>query len=558
MSDEADAEDETYGLATLASALAGRTIRIVRLAPGEPTWTDGHTVHLDTARPRIHLRRSVALQCCLIAEGSLDPAVLRALGRNRARTARYLAIEGHRALFAGRALLPRDVPAVVDRDIAGMSDSAAASLTLARGHRPLPPAPAWFGEIRARAVLTARTVDRQRPLSAGVHRPRSREAGDPEHLADDAQADDDLPDVFTSPVGGGGPLGRLLRRMLGAAREPAGEGRPGAESAGYHGHHGRRSAGAVLSGQAAPADPPDPDHRNPVAPAYPEWDIHRLRYRDRWCTVVETEPEPAPRPWRSHWDRQSLRRPLARLGTAPTIVRRRPQGDDLDLDAVVESRVRFLSGSAPEEAVYLEPLRHRRDLSVLILLDISGSTAEPGGDGTPVHDHQRTTAAALVTGLYELGDRVALYAFRSRGRSAVEVVPVKRFDDISPTGVLHRLEGLTAGGYSRLGAAIRHGTSVLSTGGGTTRRLLLVLSDGLAYDHGYERAYGAADAHRALAEARRAGIGCLCLTIGASTGDADLAAVFGSAAHSTIPDTDRLATVVGPLFRTALATSYRK
>ena len=72
---------------------------------------------------------------------------------------------------------------------------------------------------------------------------------------------------------------------------------------------------------------------------------------------------------------------------------------------------------------------------------------------------------------------------------------------------MRRLHGLVPGAYSRLGAAIRHGAAVLEERGGTSRRLLVVLSDGLAYDHGYEAVYGAADARRALAEARRRGHG---------------------------------------------------
>jgi nitric oxide reductase activation protein len=80
----------------------------------------------------------------------------------------------------------------------------------------------------------------------------------------------------------------------------------------------------------------------------------------------------------------------------------------------------------------------------------------------------------------------------------------------------------------------------------------VVLSDGLAYDHGYERAYGAADARRALTEARRRGTGCVCLTVGASTDVASLRAVFGSAAHATIGRPDQLPGVIGPLFRSAL------
>ena len=120
---------------------------------------------------------------------------------------------------------------------------------------------------------------------------------------------------------------------------------------------------------------------------------------------------------------------------------------------------------------------------------------------------------------------------------------------------MRRLHGLVPGAYSRLGAAIRHGAAVLEERGGTPRRLLVVLSDGLAYDHGYEPAYGAADARRALAEARRRGTGCLCLSIGASTDAETLRRVFGSAAHATLPGSraaepgDRSAVPLGPSLR---------
>jgi nitric oxide reductase activation protein len=234
---------------------------------------------------------------------------------------------------------------------------------------------------------------------------------------------------------------------------------------------------------------------------------------------------------------------------------RQVQGDDIDIDAAVEARVEVMAGSAPDEAVYLDSLRRLRDLSVLILLDVSGSVAEPGTVGQTVHEQQRAAAAALTVALHDLGDRVGLYAFHSQGRSAVQVMPVKRFDDELDTLVMRRLSGLAPGAYSRLGAAIRHSTAVLERQGGTTRRLLVVVSDGLAYDHGYERVYGAADARRALAEARRLGTGCLCLTIGAGTNVEDLQRVFGSAAHATIPRLEQLNQMIGPLFRSALGSA---
>jgi nitric oxide reductase activation protein len=288
---------------------------------------------------------------------------------------------------------------------------------------------------------------------------------------------------------------------------------------------------------------------------YPEWDIHRRRYRQNWCTVQEVEPRPKDGAPQYASDRYGLRRPLARLGIGHDPCHRRLQGDDIDIDAAIEARVEAMAGSAPDEAVYLESLRRRRDLAVLVLLDISGSAAEPGATGQTVHEQQRSAAAALTVALRDLGDRVALYAYHSQGRSAVQLVPVKRFDDNLDTLVMRRLHGLVPGAYSRLGAAIRHGAAVLEDRGATSRRLLVVLCDGLAYDPGYETAYGAADARRALAEARRRGPSCLCLSIGASTDADTLRRVFGSAAHATIPRTEQLSKVIGPLFRSALRSA---
>ena len=148
---------------------------------------------------------------------------------------------------------------------------------------------------------------------------------------------------------------------------------------------------------------------------------------------------------------------------------------------------KLMAGSVPDEAVYLDSLRRRRDSVGASAAGHLGFDAEAGTLGRTVHEQQRTAVANLTVALHDLGDRVALYAYYSQGRSAVSMVPVKRFDDHLDSQVIRRLNSLEPGAYSRLGAAIRHGSAVLEARGGTSRRLLVVLSDGLAYDHGYER-----------------------------------------------------------------------
>jgi nitric oxide reductase NorD protein len=549
--------DRLQALGMLASALAGQALAVAELQPGEPSWTDGQTIFVDpSARTRAKLE-AIAVQASMLAAGSLDPDVVRPLVRHPRLARRFLAIEGHRALVANSALLPGVLASVADRDIAGRTDSPAASLSIAAGRTVIDDPAPEFGVIRAAKVLAASSraatpQDQAQP----AHVPRSRGAKELEQLDDGEVDETDDPDLFTSPVGGGGFIGKWLKKMLSSARKAgSGGGPPGADSPTHRTNSANRGLHAVSSLASTSSEDINDDEAKPDGVRYPEWDVARKSYRPDWCTVREVEPKIKASATHAIEDALSVRRPLSRLGMGLHRRHRQSQGDDIDIDAAVEARVEVRARSVPDEAVYLDSLRRRRDLSVLLLLDVSGSAGEPGTVGRTVHEQQRAATANLTAALHDLGDRVALYAYYSQGRRAVTMVPVKRFDDQLDSRVMRRLNSLEPGAYSRLGAAIRHGSAVLEARGGTSRRLLVVLSDGLAYDTGYERPYGAADARRALTEARRRGTGCVCLTIGAGTDVQSLRRVFGDTAHATIGRPDQLAGVIGPLFRSALRSA---
>lgn len=531
----------------LASAIAGQPMDVAAGEPGELAWTDGATIFVAAdERDALH---SSAVQASLVASGSLAPTLMDKLARRPAPTRRYLALEGHRALAEMQDLLPAPVRRLVDRETASRSESAEQSLELATGRAAVPDPPEVFGAIRPTHVRTP--VDLTGDAPSARRTPR-RDEGTPQDLDLD-EIDDDPPplDFLSSPVGGGGPIGRLLKRLLGDVRS-GGSGAPGNDAPT---HRSRRSGGVARHSAVTIGAALIPDDAELVArgsAVYPEWDVFRRRYRRDWCTVVDRALEPTPESAVGAPHADALRHALARLGMELERRRRQPQGDDVDLDAAVEAYVENAAGSAPDEAFYVDTVRSRRDLSVLVLLDVSGSTGEPAATGGTVHEHQRAAAAGLVAALRDLGDRVALHAFRSQGRTAVEVLPVKHFDDAFDAAALRRLGSIVPRAYTRLGAAIRHGAAVLEAKGGTSRRILVVLSDGFAYDHGYEGVYGEADARRALAEARRRGTACLCLSIAAATDPDALHRVFGTSAHARIPREDQLPRVVGPLFRSAL------
>ena len=539
-------------LGLFASAIAGRALAVADAGAGERTWTDGTTVFVDPrARPEDRLRM-VAVQAALVGAGSLEPAVVAPLVRRPGLARRYLAVEGRRALAVSGTLLPVALR-LGPGEGAALAGSAEASLTIARSRQPIEGPPDTFGVIVPRRVLVAAERNDAAAPPARDAPALVREA---DGIDDEADADDagSVGHLLSSPVGGRGALGRLLGRLLRSTRAPGGGG--GSAGADTPIHPGRVLAPGGGDGGVATRMPEAPDVPAAFAPrarTYPEWDAYRRRYRPDWCTVRERSAEPgggtvAP----ALLDGAALRRPLARIGTGLGRARRRPQGDDIDIDAAVEAQVDRGAGLPAGDAVYIEVLRNRRDLAVLVLLDVSGSAREPGPAGRTVHEHQRAAAGALTAALHDLGDRVALYAFNSQGRSAVHLTRVKAFDDSLDRRVARRLGALVPAAYTRLGAAVRHAGVLLEEGGGTSHRLLLVLSDGFAYDHGYAGAYGEADARRALAELRRRGMGCLCLSVGAGTDPAALRRVFGTAAHASVPTADRLPAVVGPLLRAAL------
>ncbi|BBU23804.1 hypothetical protein MYXE_35940 [Mycobacterium xenopi] len=152
----------------LASALAGRTVQVASGIPGEPSWSDGSVIFVDPHASVGDQLEAVAVQASLLAAGSLQPEIVRWLTRRTALARRYLAIEGHRALTEIEDLLPLRARSLIDRDIAGRTDSPAASLAAARSREAVadPPCGVWgrsareisWHQKRLRA-LEASTID---------------------------------------------------------------------------------------------------------------------------------------------------------------------------------------------------------------------------------------------------------------------------------------------------------------------------------------------------------------------------------------------------------------
>lgn len=284
----------------------------------------------------------------------------------------------------------------------------------------------------------------------------------------------------------------------------------------------------------------------PVA-RYPEYDYDIGRDRPDWTTIVECPAEPG---YQEIIDRVLERNPelVHRITTLvrsakvsrPVRLRRQPEGDRLDLDACIRAAVSHRLGEAPDPRVYASSIRRHRDLSILVLLDISQSTNDIvlGGIAS-VLSLEREATALLAHAMSEIGDPFAIHAFCSNGREEVRYLRVKDFHEPYDAAAKSRLAGLKGSLSTRIGAALRHAGAELERRL-THRRLLLVITDGEPSDIDIpDRRYLAEDARKAVATLAHKGIDVFCVGLDAG-GDSYLPRIFGQRNFLVIDRLERL------------------
>ncbi|WP_040866704.1 nitric oxide reductase activation protein NorD [Nocardia exalbida] len=540
----------------LATFVAGRSVDVAEAPAGRAAHTDGRTVFVSADRSTAEQRREMLVQTALLGAGSLDRHLVRTLRARPTVARRYLALEGCRVL----AELGDKVPLATTLGPYEPPGTATAeeSLEVAVGRVPVADPPEWFGVIKPSPLLAptagpgARATDKELRLDFD---PIDLPEADDDDSDNEQAAGSRILRLFENPLFDSRALSDRLRKLFGNSRS-AGDGAAGAEmqvravrrvqKVGANARPLPTRIGFTVDGKPGAA-------LGVGGALHPEWDVHSQRYRPEWCRVIDfplTVAADISAAGVPHDD--VLRRRLSRIGLGSKVLRSRPDGDELDIEALIDLVVDLRSGYSPAENIYLERRKLERDLGVLILLDASGSATDTDPAGLTVHDHQRRAAATLALTLEELGDRVAVYAFRSQGRHAVHLPAIKTFDQRFGAVGRARLNQLQPSNYTRLGAGIRGAGEILKNEAGTPNRLLVVLSDGFPYDDGYEGRYAEADARKALEELRADGVACLCLSIGAATTTDALERVFGSTGHAGATTLSELSPRMDELFLSSL------
>ncbi|HHW76141.1 MAG TPA: VWA domain-containing protein [Xanthomonadaceae bacterium] len=249
----------------------------------------------------------------------------------------------------------------------------------------------------------------------------------------------------------------------------------------------------------------------------PEWDYRKRLLVPDYCSVQEMlarRAQPCELPPSLRRDAQHLRRQFEILRPGRGWRRAQPDGEELDLDACVRHAADCAAGEhGHERGLYQQLARQERDLACLLLADLSLSTDAWVNNRGRVIEVIRDSLFLFAEALAVTGDRFALYGFSSRKRQHVRVQRIKTFGERYTAAVRGRINAIKPGYYTRMGAAVRHATGLLSRQA-AARRLLLLLTDGKPNDlDQYEGRYGIEDTRMALLEARHQGLHPFCVTI---------------------------------------------
>lgn len=266
--------------------------------------------------------------------------------------------------------------------------------------------------------------------------------------------------------------------------------------------------------------------------SYPEWDYRRQVYRDPGATLQLFPAREGPQQWvertldthRPVLD--AIRRQFESLRAQRVRLRKQWDGDEIDLEAYIDACAEARAGLSMPQALYQTQRRGRRDMAIMLLIDVSGSTDSWLSCHRRIIDVEREALLLVCLALESLGEPYSVLAFSGEGPQRVTIRTLKAFDECYSSEVGRRIAALEPERYTRAGAAIRHASTLLMREA-ATHRLLLLLSDGKPNDiDQYEGLYGVEDMRQAVTEAKLQGIHPFCLTIDRQAANY-LPAVFG-------------------------------
>ncbi|WP_319523144.1 hypothetical protein [uncultured Desulfosarcina sp.] len=234
------------------------------------------------------------------------------------------------------------------------------------------------------------------------------------------------------------------------------------------------------------------------------------------------------------------------------ILRQWREGDAFDYRALLDYALDRKAGLMPSDRLFIKRMKRIRDVAVVLLVDLSRSTANTVNNSEMrVLDVEKQAIVLLCEALNVIGDRFAIAGFSGTGPLGVDYYRIKDLEESFNDSVKGRIGAMAPQRSTRMGAAIRHATALLAPVQARVR-LIVVLGDGFPNDLEYKGPYAVEDTRRAVMEARAEAIHVKGITVNVSDNKL-LDRLYGPAHHTVIGDVrdlpDRLVRVYSALTR---------
>ncbi|HIB28270.1 MAG TPA: VWA domain-containing protein [Candidatus Thioglobus sp.] len=293
---------------------------------------------------------------------------------------------------------------------------------------------------------------------------------------------------------------------------------------------------------------------------YHEWDYQIQLHRPDWATVYERRatkgnPEDIDAILLEHKPIAHRIRQIIDLLSPAGVQRKRglEDGDEVDLNAAIDAMIAIRMGDQPSPRITMRNVLNTRDLSVVVLLDLSESTNEMVGDSDKTILQLTREAATLVsTAIEGIGDPFALHGFASDGRHDVQYFRFKDFNQHFDDEAKARLAGMQGGLSTRMGAALRHAGTHLHKQQ-EKRKLILLVTDGEPADiDETDPQHLRFDTKKAVEELYSTGVLTYCLTLDPQA-DSYVKRIFGENNYTVIENVEKLPEQLPLLFASLTA-----
>ncbi len=275
--------------------------------------------------------------------------------------------------------------------------------------------------------------------------------------------------------------------------------------------------------------------------SYAEWDYRSQAETASWVTVRERKPKPGELgivdqivAQNAHLISRMEKILHAIRYSGMRRIRKLEEGDEVDINAAIRALIDMRSGVQPDTRIMMRSLRKNRDISVLVLLDLSNSTNQKiAGQEETVLELTRQICVLFADVIEDVGDPFAIHGFCSKSRHNVEYFRFKDFGQPYDEGARALIAGMTGQRSTRMGAAIRHAVHHLDERP-AGRKLLMLITDGAPSDIDVRGTkYLTYDAKMAVKAAAKNGIHTHCISLDPKA-DEYVSQIFGARGYMVV------------------------